>query len=148
MPFDAQMLVTAGSTLAAIVSTYGWWASRSNGQRYWKLLQKADAMNAAYADTIRRQNAKLLHYEIKEHRRIEKCREAAAKGKATQVARAAEAKAQRTREANARTAATLKAINNGALKDIRTRAQVVAPVKAKRTRAKKSAGGVASKTAG
>ena len=148
MPFDAQMLVTAGSTLAAIVSTYGWWASRSNGQRYWKLLQKADAMNAAYADTIRRQNAKLLNYELKEQRRIEECREVAAKVKAAQAARTAEAKAQLTREANARTAATLKAINDGALKGIRTRAQVVAPVKAKRTRAKKSAGGVAPSKAG
>lgn len=148
MPFDAQMLVTAGSALAAIVSAYGWWASRSYGQRYWKLLQEVDAMNAAYADTIRTQNAKLLHYELKEQRRIEKCREAAAKGKATQVANAAEAKAQRTREANARTAATLSAINRGALKDLRTRAQVVAPVKAKRTRAKKSAGGVAPSKAG
>lgn len=148
MPFDAQMLVTAGSALAAIVATYGWWASRSNGQRYWKLLREVDAMNAAYADTIRTQNAKLLNYELKEQRRIEKCREAAAKGKAAQAARAAEAKAQRTREANARTAATLKAINDGALKGIRSRAQVVAPVKAKRTRAKKSAGGVAPSKAG
>lgn len=148
MPFDAQMLVTAGSAIAAIVSAYGWWASRSYGQRYWKLLQEVDAMNAAYADTIRTQNAKLLHYELKEQRRIEKCREAAAKGKAAQVARAAEAKAKRFNEDRLRTAATIKAINDGALTGIRTRAQVVATVKAKRTRVKKSAGDVAPKTAG
>lgn len=141
MPFDAQMLVTAGTSLVAVVSAYGWVRTRF-------ILNDSQALVDAQMGLIRKMNGTIHDLELKEARRIEKCREAAAKGKAAQTARAAEAKAQRTREANARTAATLKAINDGALKGIRSRAQVVAPVKAKRTRAKKSAGDVAPKTAG
>lgn len=141
MPFDAQMLVIAGTSLVAIVSTYGW-------VRLHVTCKDRDAMILAQASAIRTLNHQLHDLQVKDARRVEKCRAAAAKGKATQVARAAEAKAQRTREANARTAATLKAINDGALTGIRTRAQVVATVKAKRTRAKKSAGGVAPSKAG
>lgn len=141
MPFDAQMLVTAGTSLVAIVSTYGWVRSHV-------ICKDRDAMILAQASAIRTLNHQLHDLQVKDARRVEKCRAAAAKGKATQVARAAEAKAQRTREANARTAATLKAINDGALMGLRTRAQVVAPVKAKRTRVKKSAGGVAPSKAG
>lgn len=141
MPFDAQTLATAATSLVAITAAYGWVRTRF-------ILKDSEALVLAQMELIRTMNQRIHDYELKEARRIEKCRAAAAKGKATQVARAAEAKAQRTREANARTAATLKAINDGALRGIRTRAQVVATVKAKRTRAKKSAGGVAPSKAG
>lgn len=79
--------------------------------------------------------------QLKEDQRVAHLRKISAKGKEAQKAKAAEDSANRavTREK------TLQAV---ASTPMRSRAQVVASVKAKRTKAKKSAAGMAAKQGG
>ncbi len=87
----------------------------------------------------------LTQLRLREEDRKYRLSQAGKAGRKAQIARAAETSAQRLIERERAKEQTLAAV---ASTPMRSRAQVVAPVKAKRTRAKKSAAGVAAKTGG
>lgn len=87
----------------------------------------------------------LTQLRLREEDRKRRLSQAGKVGRKVQIARAAETSAQRLIERERAKEQTLAAV---ASTPMRSRAQVVAPVKAKRTRAKKSTAGVAAKTGG
>lgn len=87
----------------------------------------------------------LTELRLREEDRKQRLSRAGKAGRKAQIARAAETSAQRLIERERAKEQTLAAV---ASTPMRSRAQVVAPVKAKRTRAKKSTAGVAAKTGG
>lgn len=138
MPIDANTLMIAGPTLAAALCAYGW--ARSNAK-----LQFVEFEVFLRDGRIRNLQEEITELRMKEARRVEHCRAAAAKGRATQLARAAEKRAKITAEANERSARTFNAM---AATSLRPRDEVVADVRAKRAAKHQSAVGVATKTAG
>lgn len=138
MPIDTTTLAIAAPSLAAVLCGYGWLRTRMK-------LQYIEFDVFLRDSRISNLQEEIHDLRLKEARRIENCRAAAAKAKATQLARAAEKRAKITAEANERSARTFNAM---AATSLRPRDEVVADVRAKRAAKHQSAVGVATKTAG
>lgn len=143
MTFDPLTASIAGNfvTLACLS-----WALISRGNLVDRCRsRKQEADNHKFANSLLRVERDMLQervdtFEAKAAATSARCKAASAKGHEVQSAKAE----QRRRDASARTLGEAKQ----ALTRMRSRAQVVAPVKAKRTRAKNSGGGSASKARG
>lgn len=140
---DVIMVSTGVLGVAAAISVYGWDRSlrqlRDTREQLdiWKRAAKTSAeVNKMLSDD-------LSNLMAKEQARRAKLRAAAAKGKAVQMANAAAKKAGRDEAAKAAQAKTLAELGSTTM---RSRAQVVAPVKAKRTKIKNAGAGAAAKT--
>ncbi len=138
MPIDANTLMIAGPTLAAALCAYGWARTRAN-------LDFVEFEVFLRDGRIRNLQEEITELRMKEARRVEHCRAAAAKGKATQLARLAEKRAKAGAEASERTVNTFAALSGTPL---RPRDEVVADVRALRAAKHESAVGVATSKAG
>lgn len=132
---DPLMISTALFGVGTVVFGAGY---LSRGGQIDELMDENDRQ----FDTIVTQFKELRDLRGKEEARVAHLRSISAKGKAAQAEKAAAEKAGRA-------AAVSKTLNDAAATKMRSRAQVVAPVKAKRTRAKKVQSGaeVAAKKA-
>ena len=127
-------IIIVALVLALIVACVGWAKAKVD-------LEFTKQHNTDLRSDIQALNARLAPLELKEQARLAHCRKAGAAGRAKQLAAAPD-------KAKARADATAKTIAELSTTQLRSRAQVVAPVKAKRTKAKNSAAGVDAKQAG
>lgn len=133
---DPMTLVAGTATVAAAVFGLGW-AYAASTIRDMRLQETADLnLIRSTTDKLDAAEARLGEYEAKEAARRSNLSKAGKAGRAKQIATASETKAERARLANLATARTMAELSKT---NLRSRAQVVAPVKAKRTKAKKAA---------
>lgn len=127
MAIDPYMIGTAVFGTATAVFGIGWAGAARAAKDAWELVERIQHDAQMLSSEYLAAKAKLVKFEDAERRRDDNLRMVAAKGQA------ASAKARREKRAAA-AAKTMAAVADC---NFRTRAQVVAPVKAKRTRAKK-----------
>lgn len=120
------MISTGVGAVATVIAIAGY---ISRGKQIDELLDE----NEHYFNTLAGQQNELRDLRSKEEARVAHLRSISAKGKAAQAEKAAAEKAGRA-------AAVSKTLADAAATKMRSRAQVVAPVKAKRTKAKKQVG--------
>lgn len=144
--FDAQIMIASGAGIAGFSATLVAIEYRRRWLVLREILKAERAKNFELMGKLLEVSAERDHFQRREAQRLEHLRRVGAKGKITQQARAAEARAER---ATIEAASREKTIEELRSTKMRSRAQVVAPVKAARTRRNNQSGaGVAAKTGG